>query len=151
MGPASKPPQTAQTRASSFQNAQQPPGQAQLGAQRIPIIGHAAPQNRNPGGIVTPWGEPASEYLRRQEGKVEYVELFTSAGVQKDYGSFMIIFDGWAFKKCPHMVDGYEVPSEAEIRRFKGDVAEAAQNDSRIARLINQEPRLREDFPDCGY
>jgi len=43
------------------------------------------------------------------------------------------------------------VPSEAEIRRFKGDVAEAAQTDVRIARLIIQEPRLQGEFPLGGY
>ncbi|MCI0503892.1 hypothetical protein L0Y65_04225 [Candidatus Micrarchaeota archaeon] len=143
MGPASTPPKNPQNQQIGFQNAQLPPGQTPLGAQRLPVIGHAAPQQQKPSGIVTPWGEPASEYLRRQEGKVEYVELFSSAGVQKDYGSYMMVFDGRRFKKCPHMVKGYEEPTDAEIERFRWDVADAAKGDKRIAMLINQEPCLR--------
>jgi hypothetical protein len=131
-------------------NAQQPAPLSYFGVRRL-IHGGGAQPNPVRGGIVTPWGEPASEYLRRQEGKVEYVELFTSAGVQKDYGPFLMVYDGWKFKKCPHMVEGYEDPSTSEIRRFKQDVAEAAQTDVRIAMLINHEPKLQESFPPDGY
>ncbi|MFH0884233.1 MAG: hypothetical protein V1861_00815 [Candidatus Micrarchaeota archaeon] len=138
MGPIQKPPQT---QTANCGNTQQKPQPSRAGTGSM--IWHSGQPKQGPGTIVTPWGEPASEYLRRQEGKVEYVEIFTSCRVQKDYGPFLIIYDGWKFKKCPHMVEGYEEPSASEIKRFKRDVAEAALTDARIAGLVKRERALQ--------
>ena len=68
---------------------------------------------------------------------VEYVELFNSIRIQKNYGDYTISYEsGRGFRKKPANSSNWGQASPDEIKAFRDDAKAAAGQDPDIARYI---------------
>ncbi len=79
------------------------------------------------------------------EGPVEIISLVYLDSLQKNYGPYMIVYEH-SFRKLLDKGSRSVKPKEWEISRFKRDVAEAAENDPKIAGFVSMNPDLKLDF-----
>ena len=83
---------------------------------------------------------------KRSEGPVKITPLSSSVAVSKDYGPYEMVYVdtyGPEFRKHPKMVSGHTKPTDAEVRQFKSDIAEAAKTDKAVEWYLNGHPALK--------
>jgi len=75
---------------------------------------------------------------------VEYVELFNTDSIQKDYGGYKMSYEnGRGFRKKPAGSCSWGPADADEIRVFKDDIRLAAAQNPKIARYIANDPGFK--------
>jgi hypothetical protein len=74
---------------------------------------------------------------------VEYVELFSSDAIEKDYGRYKMSYEnGRGFKRKAAGKSTWDKACPDEIRIFKDDIRAAAAQSPKIARYIANDPNF---------
>ena len=63
--------------------------------------------------------------------------------MEKDYGPYVMIYDGQNFLKKVAGEHGHREPTSNQITEFQVDVARAAKNNSDIAVFVNRFPGIQ--------
>ena len=75
---------------------------------------------------------------------VEFVELFSSDYIEKDYGAYKMSYEnGRGFKKKMAGSKDWDPASAGEVRVFKEDVKAAAVQNPKISRYIANDPEFK--------
>jgi|WetSurMetagenome_2_1015567.scaffolds.fasta_scaffold23033_3 hypothetical protein len=75
---------------------------------------------------------------------IEFVEMFNSDSLEKDYGGYKISYEnGRGFKRKAAGSTTWDKASPDEIRIFRADVKAAAAQSPKIARYIANDPEFR--------
>ena len=88
-------------------------------------------RNKNSG--QEPQAEPATKASGKQ---VNFVALFNSVSIEKDYDEYTIIHDGRRLLKRNAGSSENLVPEAREVEQFRADAAEAAKTDGRISEFL---------------
>ncbi len=75
---------------------------------------------------------------------VEFVELFSSDSIEKDYGAYKMSYEnGRGFKRKGAGSSSWNPASAGEARVFKEDIKAAAAQNPKISRYIADDPEFK--------
>jgi len=75
---------------------------------------------------------------------VEFVELFSSDSIEKDYGEYKMSYEnGRGFKRKGAGSKAWDPASPDEIRIFKADIRSAVAQNPKISRYIADDPEFK--------